>query len=66
VSIFLNDWVATLVRTIFDQPEPPGVHAQFDRVVNALDAKLPIAPAHLAEARNNLLALAAMPREVWR
>src|SRR5919205_737666 len=29
-------WVATLVRTIFDQPDAEQVHAQFDRVVDAL------------------------------
>ena len=29
-------WVATMVRTIFDQPDPVEVHAQFARVVAAL------------------------------
>ena len=59
-------WVATLVRTIFDQPDTAEVHAQFGRVVDALDGKLPAAAAHLAAARDDLLAFTAVPREIWR
>ena len=59
-------WVATLVRTIFDQPDPAEVHAQFDRVVAALRAKLPAAAEHLDRAREDLLAFTAVPREIWR
>jgi putative transposase len=59
-------WVATLVRTIFDQPDPAEVAAQFDRVVAALEAKLPAAAEHLAAARDDLLAFTATPREIWR
>jgi putative transposase len=59
-------WVATLVRTIFDQPDATEVHAQFDRVVTALEAKLPAAAEHLSAAEGDLLAFTAMPREIWR
>jgi putative transposase len=59
-------WVATLVRTIFDQPDPAEVHAQFERVVAALEGKLPAAAAHLSAARDDLLAFTAVPREIWR
>ena len=59
-------WVATLVRTVFDQPDATEVHAQFDRVVKALEAKLPEAAAHLEEAREDLLAFSSFPREIWR
>jgi putative transposase len=59
-------WVATLVRTIFGQPDTAEVHAQFDRVVAALEEKLPAAAEHLAAAREDLLAFTAVPREVWR
>jgi putative transposase len=59
-------WVATLVRTIFDQPDPAEVHAQSGRVVAALEAKLPTAAEHLAAARDDLLAFTAVPREIWR
>ena len=58
-------WVATLVRTIFDQPDAVEVHAQFDRVAAALQAKLPKAGEHLAQAREQLLAFTAFPRECW-
>ena len=59
-------WVATLVRTIFDQPDTAEVCAQFDRVVSALEAKLPTAAGHLSAAREDLLAFTAVPREIWR
>jgi putative transposase len=59
-------WVATLVRTIFDQPDEAEVHAQFGRVVTALEGKLPSAAEHLAGARDDLLAFTAAPREIWR
>jgi putative transposase len=66
VSKTSQPWVATLVRTIFDQPDAAEVHAQFDRVVTALDGKLPAAAEHLAAARADLLAFTAVPREIWR
>jgi putative transposase len=59
-------WVATLVRTIFDQPGAAEVHAQFGRVVTALEAKLPAAAAHLPAAEADLLAFTAVPRQIWR
>jgi putative transposase len=59
-------WVATLVRTIFDQPDAAEVQAQFGRVVAALEGKLPAAAEHLAAARDDLLAFTAVPREIWR
>jgi len=58
-------WVATMVRTIFDQPDAVAVHAQFDRVVAALEAKLPKAADHAAGAREQLLAFTGFPRECW-
>jgi transposase-like protein len=66
VSKTSQPWVATLVRTIFDQPDTAEVHAQFGRVVDALDGKLPAAAAHLAAAEADLLAFTAVPREIWR
>jgi len=59
-------WVSTLVRTIFEQPDPASVRAQHRHVVDALEAKLPQAAAHLDEAREDILAFTAFPREVWR
>jgi transposase-like protein len=59
-------WVSTLVRTIFEQPGKDSVKAQHAHVVAALEAKLPQAAAHLDEARDEILAFTAFPREVWR
>ena len=59
-------WVSTLVRTIFEQPDADSVRAQHAQVVAALEAKLPAAAAHLDEARDDILAFTAFPREVWR
>jgi len=42
------------------------VHAQFDRVVDALTEKLPTVAEHLEGARADVLAFAAFPKEVWR
>jgi transposase-like protein len=59
-------WVATLVRTVFDQPDAEAVKAQFDRVVTAIAEKFPAAADHLDEARADLLAFTSFPREIWR
>jgi putative transposase len=59
-------WVATLVRTVFDQPDADAVHAQYDRVITTIEAKFPTAAEHLDTARGDLLAFIAFPREVWR
>jgi transposase-like protein len=59
-------WVATLVRTIFDQPDTDAVKAQFDRVVAAIEARFPTAAEHLDDARADLLAFTSFPREIWR
>jgi len=59
-------WVSTLVRTIFEQPDAASVKAQHGHVVTALEAKFPQAATHLDEARDDILAFTAFPREVWR
>jgi transposase-like protein len=59
-------WVATMVRTIFDQPDPASVREQFGRVVEAIAAKFPDAADHLDTAQADLLAFAGFPHEVWR
>ena len=59
-------WVSTLVRTIFEQPDAASVRAQHAQVVSALEAKFPAAASHLDEAREDILAFTAFPREIWR
>jgi putative transposase len=58
--------VSTLVRTIFEQPDAASVRAQHHQVVTALEAKFPAAAAHLDDAREDILAFTAFPREIWR
>ena len=59
-------WVKTMLHSIYDQPDAPSVHAQFDRVINALAEKLPAVADHLEGARADILAFAAFPKEIWR
>jgi putative transposase len=59
-------WVAALVRTISEQPDAASVRAQHGQVVTAPEAKFPAAAAHLDEAREDILAFTAFPREIWR
>jgi putative transposase len=42
------------------------VRARHAQVVQALEAKLPAAAAHLDQARDDILAFTAFPREIWR
>ncbi len=58
--------VATLVRTIFAQPDVTQVRAQFARVVDQLEGQFPAAAELLTEAEGDLLAFTAFPAEHWR
>jgi putative transposase len=58
--------VATLVRTIFEQPDAASVWAQHARVVDQLTERFPDAAAHLAEAATDVLAFTGFPKEHWR
>jgi transposase-like protein len=59
-------WVKALLHSIYDQPDAEAVHAQFDRVVDALTEKLPDVADHLDTARADILAFTAFPKEIWR
>ena len=59
-------WGKALLHSIYDQPDADAVNAQFDRVVDALTEKLPPVAAHLEEARADILAFTAFPKEIWR
>src|SRR3954469_9238407 len=43
-------WVKALLHSVYDQPDAEAVHAQFDRVVDALTGKPPQVAAHLDAA----------------
>ncbi|WP_037605053.1 IS256 family transposase [Streptacidiphilus rugosus] len=59
-------WVATLLRTVFEQPDADAVHQQMGQVIGSLHEKFPAAAEHLENAREDLLAFAAFPRTVWK
>src|SRR5438309_1676399 len=59
-------WVRALLHSVYDQPNGASVHAQFDRLVEAVTDKLPKVADHLEQARADLLAFTAFPKEVWR
>lgn len=59
-------WVKALLHSIYDQPDAKAVHEQFGRVVAALAEKQPKIADHLEEARGDILAFTAFPKEVWR
>ena len=59
-------WVKALLHSVYDQPDAASVHAQFDRVVDALAGKLPHVAERLETARPDILAFTAFRKEVWR
>src|SRR3712207_1965690 len=48
-------WVRALLHSVYDQPDAASVHAQFDRVLDALADKLPKVAGHLEGARADVL-----------
>jgi transposase-like protein len=61
-----QSFVATMVRTIFAQPDAATVHEQHRRIVEQLESRFPQAAALLDEARPDLLAFTSFPKEHWR
>lgn len=58
--------VATMVRSIFAQPDAASVHEQHARIVEQLSARFPAAAELLEETGPDILAFAALPKEIWR
>ena len=59
-------WVKALLHSVYDQPDTASVHAQFDRVLDALGDKLPGVAEHLDAARADILAFTGFPKAIWR
>jgi transposase-like protein len=59
-------WVKTLLHSVYDQPDAASVHAQYDRLVEAVAGKLPQVAEHLDAARADVLAFTSFPKEIWR
>jgi transposase-like protein len=58
-----QSFVATMVRTIFAQPDADTVNEQHARIVEQLAARFPEAAALLDEAAADLLAFTHFPKE---
>jgi transposase-like protein len=58
--------VATLVRSIFEQPDATQVWEQHARVVDQLADRFPAAAELLIDAGPDLLAFTAFPKEHWK
>jgi transposase-like protein len=61
-----QSFVATMVRTIFAQPDAATVHEQHRRIVDQLATRFPEAARLLDEAASDLLAFTSSPKEHWR
>jgi putative transposase len=61
-----QSFVATMVRTIFAQPDADTVLEQHARIVDQLATRFPDAAALLEEVAPDLLAFTAFPKEHWR
>jgi putative transposase len=61
-----QSFVATMVRTLFAQPDAATVHEQHARIVEQLEGRFAEAAALLDEAAVDLLAFSDMPKEHWR
>ena len=59
-------FVATLVRTVFAQPDSESTWAQLDRVVDQLQGRFPDVATALVDMAPDLLAFTAFPKEHWR
>jgi transposase-like protein len=61
-----QSFVATMVRSIFAQPDAESVHEQQARIVNQLEGRFAQAAALLDEAGPEILAFTHFPKEHWR
>lgn len=57
--------VKAMLHSVYDQPDDASVHAQFDRLLDYVNDRLPDVAAHLDTARDDLLAFTTFPKDVW-
>jgi putative transposase len=57
--------VKAMLHSVYDQPDRPAVHAQFDRLLDYVDGTLPEVHDHLDTARSDILAFTEFPKDVW-
>ena len=58
--------VKAMLHSVYDQPDAAAVHAQFERLLDYVDGKLPAAFEHLDAARADILAFTQFPEGLWQ
>ena len=58
--------VKAMLHSVYDQPDADAMHAQFDRLLDYVDGKLPGAFEHLDNARADILAFTGFPDGLWQ
>jgi transposase-like protein len=58
--------VKAMLHSVYDQPDAASVNAQFDRLLDYVEEKLPDAFAHLDAARADILAFSGFPDGLWQ
>jgi putative transposase len=61
-----QEMVSAAFRSIFALADPDDVKARYDEVTDTLTARFPKAAESLRDARTDVLAFTAFPREHWR
>ena len=57
--------VKAMLHSVYDQPDADAVRAQFERLLDYVEDKLPDVFEHLDSARNDVLAFTTFPKDVW-
>ena len=57
--------VKAMLHSVYDQPDAPAVHAQFDRLLDYVEDRLPEVHTYLDAARADILAFTTFPKDVW-
>ncbi|WP_409046910.1 IS256 family transposase [Microbacterium sp. HA-8] len=58
--------VKAMLHSVYDQPDAASVNAQFERLLDYVEEKLPDAFAHLDTARADILAFTQFPDGLWQ
>lgn len=58
--------VKAMLHSVYDQPDAAAVQAQFDRLLDYVEEKVPAAYEHLDAARADILAFRAFPEGLWQ
>jgi putative transposase len=59
-------WVKTMLHSVYHQVDVAAVHAQFNRLPDAVADKLPAVAEHLETVRTDILAFTSFPKGGWR